>query len=95
MPARVCSPSPSGTASSPRCCGIPHIVVAVNKMDLVDYSEDVYQRIVREYTDFAEKLDVKDLTFIPISALKGDNVVERATTPRGTTAPPCCTTWRR
>jgi bifunctional enzyme CysN/CysC len=55
--------------------GIPHVVVAVNKMDLVGYSEDVYRQIVREYTEFAEKLSVKDLTFIPISALHGDNVV--------------------
>lgn len=58
--------------------GIPHIVVTINKMDLVDYSEEVFQRIASEYREFAEKLDVKDLVFIPISALKGDNVVERS-----------------
>jgi bifunctional enzyme CysN/CysC len=57
---------------------IPHIVVAVNKMDLVDHDEDVYNAIVGEYREFAEKLDVKDLTFIPMSALKGDNVVTRS-----------------
>ncbi|MEX0907278.1 MAG: GTP-binding protein, partial [Gemmatimonadota bacterium] len=57
---------------------IPHIAVAVNKMDLVDYDEAVYDRIVGEYREFAEKLDVKDLTFIPMSALKGDNVVHRS-----------------
>jgi bifunctional enzyme CysN/CysC len=57
---------------------IPHIVVAVNKMDLVDYSEEVYEQIVQEYRAFAEKLDVKSLVFIPISALKGDNVVEKS-----------------
>jgi bifunctional enzyme CysN/CysC len=57
---------------------IPHIVVAVNKMDLVDYSEEVYQEIVEEYTRFAEKLDVQDLTFIPLSALVGDNVVDKS-----------------
>jgi bifunctional enzyme CysN/CysC len=57
---------------------IPHIVVAVNKMDLVDYSEEVFTRIADEYREFAEKLDVTDLVFIPISALKGDNVVERS-----------------
>ncbi|HET8655859.1 MAG TPA: sulfate adenylyltransferase subunit CysN [Longimicrobiaceae bacterium] len=57
---------------------IPHIVVAVNKMDLVDYDEAVYEEIVEEYTRFAEKLDVQDLTFIPISALVGDNVVEKS-----------------
>jgi len=56
--------------------GIPHILVAVNKMDLADWSEDTYRDIEREYTDFAEKLGVDDLSFIPISALHGDNVVE-------------------
>ncbi|TVQ34835.1 MAG: GTP-binding protein, partial [Spirochaetaceae bacterium] len=56
--------------------GIPHIVVAVNKMDLVDYSEARYRQIVDEYTDFAQKLRVHDMSFIPISALLGDNVVE-------------------
>jgi len=55
--------------------GIPHVVVAVNKMDLVDYSQDVFERIVEEYTDFSSKLDIHDVTFIPISALAGDNVV--------------------
>ena len=49
--------------------GIPHILVAVNKMDLVDWSEEVFDRISEEYTDFAEKLGVEDLTFMPISAL--------------------------
>jgi bifunctional enzyme CysN/CysC len=60
--------------------GIPHVVVAVNKMDLVDYSEAVYNKICEEYTAFAAKLEVTDLTFIPMSALKGDNVVEPSTT---------------
>ena len=55
--------------------GIPHLVVAVNKMDLVDYDQEVYERICGEYRAFAERLDVADLTFIPISALRGDNVV--------------------
>ncbi len=55
---------------------IPHIVVAINKMDLVDYRQEVYQRIVAEYRDFAARLSVQDIVFIPISALKGDNVVE-------------------
>jgi bifunctional enzyme CysN/CysC len=54
---------------------IPHIVVAVNKMDLVDYSRDAFEGIREEYTNFAGKLDIKDLVFIPISALEGDNVV--------------------
>src|SRR5690606_26010149 len=57
---------------------IPHVVVAVNKMDLVDFSEAVYEGIVEEYTRFAEKLEVGSLTFIPISALLGDNVVEKS-----------------
>src|SRR5439155_929879 len=57
---------------------IPHIVVCVNKMDLVDWSEDVYNRIADEFTDFAARLEVSDVSFIPTSALKGDNVVERS-----------------
>ncbi|MGQ0560699.1 MAG: sulfate adenylyltransferase subunit CysN, partial [Gemmatimonadota bacterium] len=58
--------------------GIPHLVIAVNKMDLVHYSEKVFRAIVTEFTEFASKLDVKDVVFIPISALNGDNVVERS-----------------
>jgi len=58
--------------------GIPHVVVAVNKMDLVDWREDTYEEIVAEYREFCEKLDVTDLTFIPMSALKGDNVVDES-----------------
>ncbi|MGY1605225.1 sulfate adenylyltransferase subunit 1 [Geodermatophilus sp. SYSU D00815] len=58
---------------------VPHLVVAVNKMDLVDWSEDVYERIRDEFTAFAAKLSVPDLTVIPISALHGDNVVTRST----------------
>jgi sulfate adenylyltransferase large subunit len=57
--------------------GIKHLVVAVNKMDLVDWDEAVYERIVDELTDFTARLEVPDTTFIPISALHGDNVVER------------------
>ncbi|MFC5181888.1 sulfate adenylyltransferase subunit 1 [Actinomadura harenae] len=57
---------------------VPHLVVAVNKMDLVDYDRAVYERIVAEFTAFAAKLDITDLTFVPISALHGDNVVERS-----------------
>jgi bifunctional enzyme CysN/CysC len=57
---------------------IPHIVVAVNKMDLVDYSQEVYEAIISEYKAFAEKLELKDLVFIPVSALRGDNVVSRS-----------------
>ncbi|HET7462482.1 MAG TPA: sulfate adenylyltransferase subunit CysN [Longimicrobium sp.] len=57
---------------------IPHVLVAVNKMDLVDYRQDVYDAIVADYSGFAEKLGVQDLTFIPISALAGDNVVAKS-----------------
>jgi sulfate adenylyltransferase large subunit len=57
---------------------IPHLVVAVNKMDLVDYSEEVFEGIVSEVSDWAARLDLPDITFIPISALNGDNVVERS-----------------
>ena len=57
---------------------IPHLVVAINKMDLVDYSEEVYREIVREYTEFSAKLAIHDITFIPLSALDGDNVVNRS-----------------
>jgi bifunctional enzyme CysN/CysC len=62
--------------------GVPHIVVCVNKMDLVDFAEDVFERIREEFSGFATRLRVRDLTFIPISALLGDNVVTRsASTP--------------
>jgi bifunctional enzyme CysN/CysC len=54
---------------------IPHIVIAVNKMDLVNWDEQVYRRIVEEFSRFAEKLEISDLRFIPISALLGDHVV--------------------
>jgi bifunctional enzyme CysN/CysC len=57
---------------------IPHLVLAVNKMDLVDYDEARFDEIVDEFRSFATKLDVQDLTFIPISALHGDNVVSRS-----------------
>jgi len=59
--------------------GIKHIVVAVNKMDIVDYDEQVYRDIRKSYEAFAAKLDINDIHFIPISALKGDNVVEPGT----------------
>jgi bifunctional enzyme CysN/CysC len=57
---------------------IPHLVVCVNKMDLVDYDEAAFERVRNEFREFAMKLEVPDLTFIPISALHGDNVVERS-----------------
>jgi len=57
---------------------VPHLVLCVNKMDLVDYSQDVYEKIHAEFTSFASKLNVPDLEVIPISALAGDNVVDRS-----------------
>ncbi|MET0773661.1 MAG: sulfate adenylyltransferase subunit CysN [Candidatus Limnocylindrales bacterium] len=58
--------------------GIPHIVVAVNKMDLVGFSEEAFERIRTEFSEWATKLPIRDLRFIPISALHGDNVVTRS-----------------
>ncbi|MDQ3415846.1 MAG: GTP-binding protein [Actinomycetota bacterium] len=57
---------------------VPHLVLAVNKMDLVDYDRETYERIHKEFTSFATKLTIPDLTIVPISALKGDNVVTRS-----------------
>jgi sulfate adenylyltransferase subunit 1 len=57
---------------------IPHLVLAVNKMDLVDYDQVRFEAVKDEFRDFAAKLDIADLTFIPVSALHGDNVVERS-----------------
>jgi len=57
---------------------IPHLIVAINKMDLVEYSEDVYEEIVATYQEFSGKLDIHDITFIPVSALKGDNVTTKS-----------------
>lgn len=57
---------------------IPHLVVCINKMDLVDYDESVYDDIVAQYDNLSSKLVIKDITFIPISALHGDNVVNRS-----------------
>ena len=57
---------------------VPHLVLAINKMDLVDYSSEVFDQISEEFTAFAAKLEIGDLTFIPMSALHGDNVVQRS-----------------
>jgi bifunctional enzyme CysN/CysC len=57
---------------------VPHMVLCVNKMDLVDYSQEVFESIAEEFGDFAMKLDAPDLTVIPISALHGDNIVSRS-----------------
>ncbi len=58
--------------------GIKHVVVAINKMDAVDYDQSVYQKIKKEYRNFAEALTFDDIRFVPISALKGDNVVNES-----------------
>lgn len=58
--------------------GVPHVVVCVNKMDLVNYDEGVFEAIREEFGEFATRLRVRDLTFIPVSALHGDNVVTRS-----------------
>src|SRR5690606_10256335 len=57
---------------------IPHIIVCVNKMDLVDYSEDTFNTVISQFEEFSSKFLVKDIRFIPISALDGDNVVNRS-----------------
>ena len=57
---------------------IPHIVVAINKMDIVNYSQDVYNNIVIDYQDVAKSLGLKDVKYIPISALNGDNIVDKS-----------------
>lgn len=57
---------------------VPHIVLAINKMDLVDWSEDIYESIRNEFLEFSTRLDFTDVTVIPISALAGDNVVHRS-----------------
>ena len=57
---------------------IPHIIVCINKMDLVDYAEEVYNNIIDQFEEFSSKMLVKDVRFIPISALNGDNVVNRS-----------------
>ena len=57
---------------------VPHLLLCVNKMDLVGYDQEVFNSIREEFTAFASRLDVADLSFIPISALQGDNVVQRS-----------------
>ncbi len=57
---------------------IKHVVICVNKMDLVDYSQDVFEKIKSDYEDFSSKLNIPDIRFIPISALNGDNIVDRS-----------------
>ena len=59
--------------------GVPHLVLCINKMDLVDWSEDAFQRVKDEFTEFSTRLRVPDLSFVPVSALLGDNVVDPST----------------
>ena len=58
--------------------GIPHVVFCINKMDLVDYSEEVFEKIKKDLEAFSSKLEVRDIHFVPISALRGDNVVNKS-----------------
>ena len=58
--------------------GIPHLLVCVNKMDLVGFGRDVFERITTEFRRFASQLDFKDVSFVPVSALRGDNIVEKS-----------------
>jgi sulfate adenylyltransferase subunit 1 len=58
--------------------GIPHVVICINKMDLVDYSEKVFFDVIREFEEFSTRINIKDVRYIPISALNGDNVVDRS-----------------
>lgn len=58
---------------------IPHVIVCINKMDLMEYKEEVFEKIKDDFHAFASKLDIQDVRFVPISALKGDNVVQRST----------------
>jgi sulfate adenylyltransferase subunit 1 len=57
---------------------IPHVIICINKMDLVDYKEQIFDKIQSDYESLSDKLDIKDIRFVPISALKGDNVVDRS-----------------
>jgi len=58
--------------------GVPHLVICVNKMDLVEFDHERFEEIREEFTEFAQRLELRDVTFIPISALEGDNVVDRS-----------------
>ena len=69
---------PKDIAILPLCFKYPMFLVCINKMDLVDYEKAAFEKIKEQYKDFAAKLDIQDFNFIPISALKGDNVVNRS-----------------
>ncbi|MBL4656125.1 MAG: sulfate adenylyltransferase subunit CysN [Bacteroidia bacterium] len=70
---------------------IPHLAVCINKMDLVDFDKDTFYKIREEFRNFAAKLEIKDITFIPISALHGDNVVHRSEKTEWYQGPPLLT----
>ncbi len=76
MPVTACRPRRGGTATS--LLGIQHLVIAVNKMDLMGFSEQRFNEIVEEYRTFATNLQASDIRFVPLSALNGDNVVNRS-----------------
>lgn len=75
--------------------GIPHLVLCVNKMDLVDWSQERFEEIRGDFTGFATKLEISDLAFVPVSALQGDNIVHRGTSMPWYEGTRYCTTWRR
>ncbi|MEJ7605595.1 MAG: GTP-binding protein [Bryobacteraceae bacterium] len=75
--------------------GIPHVAVAVNKMDLVDYRQDVFERICEEFEEFVKPLGIPNLYFLPISALEGTTWLPGAYEHPGTRAVLCCTSWKR
>ena len=74
---------------------IPHLVVCVNKMDLIDYDEKAFNEVKEEFRNFAMKLEIPDLSFIPISALHGDNVVERSEKMDWYKGHHCCITLKK
>ena len=74
--------------------GVPHLVICVNKMDLVGYDQKRFDEIRTEFEDFASRLELQDVTFLPISALAGDNVVTRSTNMTGSRVRLCCITSR-
>lgn len=71
-----------------RLLGVRHVLVAVNKLDLVDYSQDVFEEIRNDYTEFAQSIGLSDVQFVPISALRGDNVVSQSERTPWYTGPP-------
>jgi translation elongation factor EF-1alpha len=76
--------------------GIRHVVVAINKMDLVGFTRAVFEQIRQDYLDFAGRLNLPDIHFLPISALNGDNVVHRSDRdPLVSTASRCSNCWSR